>query len=148
MGGLKYYYVAWNLAEFALKHQNPKGYWPHAIYVDAEGKASPADPDCRIQDAYQFGRFQYLLATYNITQDERFLKAALRNADYLLSIQNENGSWPDWWKEGTNRKTHRKDRRSGRGHKELPHPEGPLETSGKTARISTRNIATCDQAVN
>jgi len=103
LGDEKYLQVALDMADFVVKTQQPKGYWLTLYTVGPSGEVSPAADTrvCRLQDTYQYGRFCYMLYAYNVTGDKKYLDAAIRNADYLLSIQNDNGSWPDYWIDGT-----------------------------------------------
>ena len=99
--------------DFLLKAQQRRGHWARTYIVSPSGKIEVAatyynDRDgnpwliapentCRIQDGFQDAAFSLLLYAYRLTGDTRYLEAAKRNANLLLSLQNENGSWPDEW---------------------------------------------------
>jgi hypothetical protein len=91
--------VALDFCEFLLKAQEPEGHWAMAYVVTPDGRAScPRHRlKMRFQDAYQYGGFSVLLNAWRITGDSRYYDAARRNADVVLSLQNPNGSWPDYW---------------------------------------------------
>lgn len=88
--------VAVNSAEFCLRAQAPRGYWCYGYVVDASGRvvAARATNWAQIQDQGQIGPWRYLVNMYLVTGDERYFEAATRSADFLLSIENPNGSWP------------------------------------------------------
>lgn len=104
LGDEKYLRAALDLADLQLRLQEPEGFWHFAHIVTPDGAVARLElPEakgravCRIQDKHQAGGFQLLLYAWRVTGEARYLAAATRCGDYLLSIQNENGSWPDWW---------------------------------------------------
>ena len=104
LGDQKYLRVALDLADYYLRVQEPEGFWHFAHVVHPDGSARRLElaeargrAVCRIQDTHQTGCFRLMLYAWRVTGDEKYLAAAKRCGDYLLSIQNENGSWPDWW---------------------------------------------------
>ena len=104
LGDPKYLRVALDLADYYLSVEEPEGFWHYAHIVKPDGTARRLElaeakgrAVCRIQDTHQTGCFRLMLYAWRVTGDEKYLAAAKRCGDYLLSIQNENGSWPDWW---------------------------------------------------
>ncbi len=87
--------VAARSAEFFLRGQDPRGYWYEFYYVDESGRVAGMKTEwARIQDGYQSQPFLYLLYWYRLTGDRRALDAATRCADFVLTVENPNGSWP------------------------------------------------------
>ena len=88
--------VAQNTGHFFLAGQSPKGYWYQAYVVDEVGGVAPTASTnwARVQDGYQSQPWLFMLYMHRVTGDERYLKSATRCADFLLSIENPNGSWP------------------------------------------------------
>jgi len=104
LGDRWYLDVALACADHYLKIQEPEGFWHYAHIVKPDGETVRLDnPDfqnravCRIQDTHQMGAFRLLLYAWGVTGDEKYLRGAKCCGDYMLSIQNENGSWPDYW---------------------------------------------------
>ena len=104
LGDKKYLRVALDLADYYLRVQEPEGFWHYAHIVKPDGSARRLELKeangkavCRIQDTHQTGCFGLMLYAWRVTGEQKYLDAAKRCGDYLLSIQNENGSWPDWW---------------------------------------------------
>ena len=107
LGNEKYLRAALDLADYYLRIQEPEGFWHYAHIVKPDGSARKLEMEeangkavCRIQDKHQAGCFQLLLYAWRVTGDSKYLDSAKRCGDYVLSIQNENGSWPDWWVPG------------------------------------------------
>ncbi len=110
LGDKKYLRVALDLADYYLRVQEPEGFWHYAHIVKPDGSARRLELKeangkavCRIQDTHQTGCFRLLLYAWRVTGEQKYLDAAKRCGDYLLAIQNENGSWPDWWIPGHKR---------------------------------------------
>jgi hypothetical protein len=103
LGDKKYLQVVMDMAEFTLRTQQPKGYWTPLHIARTDGTIGLGNPEtyCRFQDGFQIGRFRFLLYVWRVTGEKKYLDAAIRNADYVLSCQNDNGSWPDYWVDGT-----------------------------------------------
>jgi hypothetical protein len=104
LGDEKYLRVALDLADYYLRVQEPEGFWHFVHVVKPDGSARRLElaeakgrAVCRIQDTHQTGCFRLMLYAWRVTGDEKYLTAAKRCGDYLLSVQNDNGSWPDWW---------------------------------------------------
>ena len=104
LGDEQYLRVALDLADYYLRIQEPEGFWHFAHVVNPDGSARRMEMAeangravCRIQDTHQTGCFRLMLYTWRVTGEQKYLDAAKHCGDYLLSIQNENGSWPDWW---------------------------------------------------
>jgi hypothetical protein len=104
LGDKKYLRAALDLADYYLRIQEPEGFWHYAHIVKPDGTARRLElaeakgrAVCRIQDTHQTGCFRLMLYAWRVTGEAKYLAAARRCGDYLLSIQNENGSWPDWW---------------------------------------------------
>ncbi|MEO2049696.1 MAG: pectate lyase [Pirellulales bacterium] len=114
--------TAIKFCDFLLRAQQiTGGYWARTYIVSAKGDItvpgatspgrlqdgqkpmirspwlSAEEGTCRIQDHYQQRPFLLLLYAYRLTSDRRYLDAARRVADVVLSLQNDNGSWPDEW---------------------------------------------------
>ncbi len=91
--------IALDFCDFLLRAQEPEGHWAMHYIVSPDGQvASPRHRQtCRLQDGHQFGGFVTLLSAWRLTGDARYYDAARRNADVVLSVQNPNGSWPDYW---------------------------------------------------
>jgi len=117
LGDPKYRQAALEIADAFLGMQQPEGFWrcnyqttrDRAIagkWSESVGKNyhdSTEGEECRIQDYFQSGSFFLMLAAHKQTGDRKYLASALQLADYLLSIQNDNGSWPDYWIAGHKR---------------------------------------------
>ena len=58
---------------------------------------SAEERTCRIQDHYQYLPFSLLIWAYRLTGEAIYFETARDVADTVLSLQNENGSWPDEW---------------------------------------------------
>jgi len=116
LGDPKYRQAALEIADAFLRLQEPEGFW-RCNYQITPGNAitgewskivgknymDPTGKECRVQDYFQSGSFFLMLAAYKQTADKKYLASAIRLADYLLSIQNDNGSWPDRWIHGDER---------------------------------------------
>ena len=104
-GDERYLNVAKQTAELYLRSQGPDGWWMHTIFVDREGQ--PVIPQehrdgwlkhhIMIQDHVQTGVIVFLVYMHRITNDKRYLAAAVKGADFLLLSQNPNGSWSHHW---------------------------------------------------
>lgn len=104
LGEKKYLDVALQTCDFLLRAQQPKGFWLPEYHVSPTGVVKPHTSDrparqgyCRIQDGYQDEAFFLLIYAWRLTGQQKYFDAAKRCADCLLEIQNENGSWPDYW---------------------------------------------------
>jgi len=96
MGDGHYLAVAEKAAAFYLRAQQKRGHWLKYYLVEPSGRVLPAfDPDIvRLQDKFQTIPFLFMVMMYRVTRESRYLDSARRNADLVLSLQNENGSWP------------------------------------------------------
>lgn len=108
--------------DFLLRAQKVTGgYWARTYILDAAGEImipgasftgsvregespivrsswlSAEEKTCRLQDHYQSHPFFLLLYAYRLTGESKYFEAARQAADIVLSLQNENGSWPDEW---------------------------------------------------
>jgi len=108
LGDPNYLRVALDLADYYLRIQEPEGFWHFAHLVSSSGQAkrldhkdAPGKAVCRIQDAHQSGCFYLMLHAWRVTGERKYYDSARRCADYLRSIENANGSWPDYWIPGT-----------------------------------------------
>ncbi len=90
--------VAHNTGEFLLRGQDERGHWTQVYVVDESGGVKPASNTnvVRVQDGFQSQPWMLMLSLHRATGDERYFAAATRCADLLLSIENANGSWPDF----------------------------------------------------
>jgi len=84
-------------ADWLVVAQLPAGFWAQTYIVDPGGRTWVPwlDYVARIQDGHQTAAFEFLLYAYQLTRNEIYRAAALRNADVVLAIENANGSWPD-----------------------------------------------------
>lgn len=117
-GDTKYRKAALEMADFFLTIQEKEGFWG-CKYLVAPVRGSGGErweiinqrnyqekdtgEMCRFQDYFQTGPFYLMLTAYKQTSDEKYRAAAIRAADYLLLIQNDNGTWPDYWTQGYKR---------------------------------------------
>jgi len=93
LGDENYLQAAKNTAEMYLVTQDPAdGYWVSSYYYE-NGRYIPAETVALIQDHCQIGPLFFLSYMYRVTRDQRYLQAALENADFLVRVQNPNGSW-------------------------------------------------------
>jgi len=92
LGDKKYLDAAVKTGEMYLETQSDKGYWVYGYYYE-DNRYIPATSDVSIQDHVQTGPISFLTYLYIVTGDERYLNAAKKNADFLVNIQNPNGSW-------------------------------------------------------
>ncbi len=94
--------AAENSVDFFLRGQAPAGYWYQDYVVDESGRIVDESGRieglsrrwARVQDGHQSQPFLFLLYWHHVTGDKRAFDAARRNADFVLSIENPNGSWP------------------------------------------------------
>ncbi|MBD3293343.1 MAG: hypothetical protein GF393_10495, partial [Armatimonadia bacterium] len=87
--------VAARSVDFFLRAQDERGYWYQDYLVDAAGRPVGMKKTwARIQDGYQSQPFLYLLYWHRLTGERRAFEAARRCADFVLSVENPNGSWP------------------------------------------------------
>jgi rhamnogalacturonyl hydrolase YesR len=94
LGDEKYLQAAKRTADMYLTVQDPaQGYWVHSYYYE-NGRYLPGDTKPLIQDHCQTAPLFLLAYMYRVTQDRRYLQAAIKNADFLVQAQNPNGSWP------------------------------------------------------
>ncbi|MCD6361331.1 MAG: hypothetical protein J7M38_10755 [Armatimonadetes bacterium] len=92
IGDARYLQAARNTADMYLAAQNPAGYWVHSYYFE-DGKYVPVADTALIQDHVQTGPLTLLSYMYKVTGEQKYLDAARRNADFLVRVQNPNGSW-------------------------------------------------------
>lgn len=87
-GDQNYLDTALRSADVILSAQWPQGHWPWgelgADFV-------------RIQDGFNNEPFWIMLYAYKVSGDKKYLDSAQRCADLLLTLQRENGGWPDQW---------------------------------------------------
>ncbi|MGC9317504.1 MAG: pectate lyase [Armatimonadota bacterium] len=94
--------IAWNAVDFFLRGQDPRGYWYESYIVDESGRiAGMSTQWARVQDGHQSQPFLFLLNWHRITGDRRAFEADRKCADFLLSIENPNGSWPGTYNTAT-----------------------------------------------
>lgn len=94
LGDTKYLQAAKKTADMYLATQNPAdGYWISSYYYE-NGDYIPGETVALIQDRCQSGPLFLLAYMYHVTRDARYLQAAMKNADFLMRVQNPNGSWP------------------------------------------------------
>ncbi|MEA3402503.1 MAG: pectate lyase [Armatimonadota bacterium] len=87
--------IAWNAVDFFLRGQDLRGFWYEYYIVDESGRVAGMSTErARVQDGHQSQPFLFLLNWHRITGDRRAFEAARKCADFLLSIENPNGSWP------------------------------------------------------
>ncbi len=84
-------------ADWLVQAQLARGLWAQTYIVDPDGRTWVPwlDYVVRIQDGHQSEPFFLLLYAFQLTGNFQYRDAAVRNADLMLSIQNNNGSWPD-----------------------------------------------------
>ena len=87
-GNPNYLNAALQSADIILAAQWPQGHWPWgelgADFV-------------RIQDGFNNEPFWIMLYAYKVSGKKKYLASAQRCADLLLTLQRENGGWPDQW---------------------------------------------------
>jgi len=93
LGDEQYLDAARNTAEMYLTTQDPEeGYWVHGYYYE-NGQYVPASTVALIQDHVQTGPLLLLCYMHKVTGEEGYLEAAKKSAEFLVKIQNPNGSW-------------------------------------------------------
>jgi len=104
LGERAYLDVGLRCCDFLLNAQQPRGYWLEQYYLSPEGKICGAPPGtaerpshCRLQDGFQDENVFALVYAWRLSGERKYLDAAKRCAECVLSIQNENGTWPDYW---------------------------------------------------
>ena len=75
-------------AEVIRSAQWPRGHWPWSTL---------SENFVRIQDGYNNEPFWIMLYAHKLSGDPKFFESARRCADVVLSLQRENGGWPDQW---------------------------------------------------
>lgn len=96
LGDERYLQAAMRTADMYLQAQHDDGWWCHGYWYE-DGEYVLDAPTALIQDHVQTGPMQLMMYLHHITGDERYDEAAKRNADFLLKVQNPNGSWPHHW---------------------------------------------------
>ncbi|MGD9494844.1 MAG: pectate lyase [Armatimonadota bacterium] len=97
LGDERYLQAARNTGEMYWATQDPElGAWVHGYYYENGGYV-PDSSYPLIQDHVQTGPMMLLCYLHRVTGDERYLDAAKRNAEFLIRVQNPNGSWPHHW---------------------------------------------------
>ena len=78
-------------ADFMCKAQNPNGGWGHCWHTKRQMCTNPANvklwQGSEFEDSIFRGAFYQMLVIYRFTGDEKYLKAALRGADWVVSAQ-------------------------------------------------------------
>ena len=94
LGDREYLDAARATGDMYVATQDPElGYWLHGYYFE-DGEYIPDAVDPLIQDHCQTGPIMLLCYLHRVTGEQRYLDAAKRGADFLLTAQNPNGSWP------------------------------------------------------
>ena len=84
----KYLIAVLQSADIKLAAQWPQGHWPWGeLGADV----------VRIQGGFNNEPFWIMLNAYKVSGNKKYLAFAQRCADLLLTLQRENGGWPDQW---------------------------------------------------
>lgn len=84
--------------EMYLVTQNEQfGNWHHGYYYEDGEYIPDAGHHALIQDHCQTGPIFLLCYLHRVTGEQKYLDAAKRGADFLITAQNPNGSWPHHW---------------------------------------------------
>lgn len=87
-GNPKYLIAVLQSADIKLAAQWPQGHWPWGeLGADV----------VRIQGGFNNEPFWIMLNAYKVSENKKYLAFAQRCADLLLTLQRENGGWPDQW---------------------------------------------------
>jgi len=98
LGDQKYRKAGLDFADALLQIQRPDGLFPSTCILRRGRKSSPgAGP--RFEDEHNFVPFAVVVYAYKVSGDEKYLKAARRHADMVLSIQDpaKNSIWRGGW---------------------------------------------------
>ena len=88
-GDKTYLEAGLNRANKILKAQWSKGHWPWGTKL--------GENFVRIQDGFNNEPFWIMLYAYKLSGNKKYFDAAKRCGDLLLSLQRNNGGWPDQW---------------------------------------------------
>lgn len=87
-GNPNYLIAVLQSADIKLAAQWPQGHWPWGeLGADV----------VRIQGGFNNEPFWIMLNAYKVSENKKYLAFAQRCADLLLTLQRENGGWPDQW---------------------------------------------------
>ena len=93
LGDKRYFEAAKKTAEMYLATQHREGCWSAGYWYEHGKYISATGPTALIQDHCQTAPMMFLAYMHRVTGDERYLKAAKKNAGFLMRVQNPNGSW-------------------------------------------------------
>jgi len=89
-----FYDSALKAAELLLAAQHPNGYWYPQYSMTPQGVAPyQGRQPVKLQDQVQSHPILFLAYMHRVTGDPRYLQAAIKGGEFLLSAQNKNGSW-------------------------------------------------------
>jgi len=93
-GDERYLSAARRTGEFFQSVQHDDGHFDAYFYATPEGIKSHVLPYAAIEETKLHAPLWFLTHLYSVTGDERHIEAAQKVADFLLEVQNDNGSWP------------------------------------------------------
>ncbi|MFW6156982.1 MAG: pectate lyase, partial [Armatimonadota bacterium] len=98
MGDERYLEAAKATVEMYLTTQHPQfGLWHHAYFYEDGEYIPEAGHHALIQDHAQTGPLLLLCYLHRVTGEQKYLDAAKKGADFLITAQNPNDSWPHHW---------------------------------------------------
>lgn len=93
-GDERYLSTAIRVGEMFLKVQHDDGHFDGSFYSTPQGVIPHVTEYAAIEETKQHAPLWFLVHLFAVTGDARYMNAAKKVADFILKVQNENGSWP------------------------------------------------------